>query len=135
MQNDDYGQSISLILCFTFLPGIFVVGAAYATLQNDSHTENSTGKWRVFVALCTLPCLLSIIVGFLCVPESARWLSSEGKNDQALKILRDAAMANGHSDPYEVFPRSVRIKQEVSHKNASINQLFKPSWREKMLRM
>ena len=51
-------------------------------------------NWRLFVVLCALPCFISILIGWLYVPESVRWLVSEGRNDEAVEILREAARVN-----------------------------------------
>ena len=51
-------------------------------------------NWRLFVTVCALPCFVSIIIGWLYVPESVRWLISVGRNEEAVAILRDAARVN-----------------------------------------
>lgn len=51
-------------------------------------------NWRLFVTLCALPCFISIIIGWLYVPESVRWLISVGRNEEAVAILREAARVN-----------------------------------------
>jgi len=53
---------------------------------------------------------------------------SQGRNDEALNILRKAARTNG-LDPDEVFPSGFVIKPEPEE-NSSYLQLFTPKWRK-----
>jgi MFS family permease len=128
---------------------------AYLGLQQ----ENS---WRIFVLLCSIPCLLSSLFAFLwgefvtvtqtlffmdshqpttlsyylptlsTVPESPRWLVSQGKADKALEILRHGALLNG-KDPAELFPEGIhfiRDPLEEEDQVHSISHLFENEWRK-----
>jgi MFS family permease len=106
---------------------LYVVAIAFCFLQNN--------HWRVFMSLCAVPCVLSLFVGYLYVPESPRWLASKGRLDEALDILKYAASMNGQEDIDIVFPSRLRILPEPEYKHASIRDLLQPKWRWIMLRL
>ena len=87
-------------------------------------------SWRLFVVLCGIPCVLSTFLTIFWVPESPRWLLTQGKQDKALAILRNAAATNG-LDPMEVFPEGVTLidKYAAETEVQSIFTLFTPEWR------
>lgn len=61
--------------------------------------------WKIFAIVTSVPLGLAFITPFV-VPESARWLISQGKTDRALKILKRIEKRNGTTvDPqlYEDF--------------------------------
>jgi putative MFS transporter len=70
-------------------------------------------SWRLFVAVCVIPSLLSVFASYMFVPESPRWLVTKGKKDQALAILRKAAEKNG-INPYKAFPEGITLQDETS---------------------
>ena len=88
----------------------------------------SEGNWRLFVALCALPCLLSTLLGVLFVPESPRWLLSQGRHDEAVKILQAAAKINKVALPDDLY-----IKEESVVKEGGFADLLAPSWRRTTL--
>ena len=106
-------------------------------VTGDSDDGGGRGghNWRLFVQLCTVPCVLSLLIGYFCVPESALWLAAEGKSEEALEVLRRGARANGHQDPYVLFPETIRLHKDLSHQNASISDLFTSEWREITFRL
>ena len=75
-------------------------------------------SWRIFVLLCSIPCLISTILCYWFVPESPRWLVSQNKPKDALAILRDAAHTNG-KNPSRLFPLHLSLaqKDEVESSN------------------
>eukprot|EP00542_Grammatophora_oceanica_P007818 CAMPEP_0194068554 /NCGR_PEP_ID=MMETSP0009_2-20130614/87159_1 /TAXON_ID=210454 /ORGANISM="Grammatophora oceanica, Strain CCMP 410" /LENGTH=562 /DNA_ID=CAMNT_0038721665 /DNA_START=56 /DNA_END=1742 /DNA_ORIENTATION=+ len=93
---------------FWTLGMLLVVGSAYVSLQylNDN--------WRLLVAFCSLPCFVS---GCIYVPESPRWLITTGRMDEAVTILRHAAMQNGmdESRAMDLFPEGTRIRDVSEH--------------------
>ena len=66
-------------------------------------------------------------VAVVFVPESPRWLLTQGKHDEALEVLR-AAAARNRKNPLEVFPPGTIIlkEEEESH---NLCTLFRPEWR------
>ncbi len=101
------------------------VGIFLAYLADDALTGGD--HWRTMFALAVIPGAL-LIVGFLLVPESARWLLRRGRRDEARDSLRkmagddaegDAALAameqdlaeeaaEGHATWGEVFAKGMR---------------------------
>lgn len=80
-------------------------------------------SWRLFVALCAIPCLLSTFATMKCVPESPRWLIMKGRNQEALQILMHAATVNGF-DAQLIFPEGCVIEcDEVE--SSDFKDLFK----------
>ena len=55
---------------------------AYFALQEQE-------SWRLFVLLCSFPCILSTAFAWMWVPESPRWLISHGKSDKAIQVRQD----------------------------------------------
>ncbi|KAL7578258.1 hypothetical protein ACA910_012676 [Epithemia clementina (nom. ined.)] len=137
------GKILLSIEYFWTVGCLYVVGVAYVTLHGmpqggGEDGSSSTGgghHWRTFVVLCTWPCLVSLIIGYFCVPESALWLASEGRSEEALEVLRKGAISNGHEDPFSVFPQNLHLRRDASHRNASIADLFTPEWREITFRL
>lgn len=71
------------------------VGIFLAYLADDALTGGD--HWREMFALAVIPGVL-LIVGFLCVPESARWLLRRGRREQARVTLRKLAGDEAEGD-------------------------------------
>ncbi|XP_063698677.1 carcinine transporter-like [Culicoides brevitarsis] len=85
--------------------------------------------WRTFTIVTSVPLALAILTPWV-VPESARWLVSQGKTDKAMKILKKFEKVNKTTvDPviYKQFQASCEAiqKEEENNANYSILDLFK----------
>ena len=79
-------------------------------------------SWRIFVIICAIPCVLSLIASMKYVPESPRWLIMKGRNEEAVEILKYAATING-IDAIQAFPDGCIIEcKEEEYSN--IRELF-----------
>lgn len=117
------GRYLLLIEYFWTAGSILVPVLAYLTLELS---------WKLFIILCAVPCLISLIITYLFVPESPRWLICKGKAEEALTILRNAARINGN-DPYILFPEGCIISIDEEEESSKVCDLFHLKWRRTTL--
>lgn len=117
--NENRGRYLMLIEYFWTAGSMLVPVLAYLTLEMS---------WKLFVVLCAMPCVLSLVMTYSFVPESPRWLVCQGRDNEAWTILRSAARMNGH-DPYTLFPEGSIICHNEEEDSSAICDLFKPKWR------
>jgi len=115
------GKNLSCIEFFWTAGSMSVPLVAYITV-------GSGRSWQLFVMVCAVPCLASVIYGSIYVPESPRWLISCGRSKEALEILKQAATVNG-KDIDVLFPKGVVLKDE-REESSNFGDLFKPKWRK-----
>jgi len=126
------GKNLLVIEYFWTFGVLLVVGFARSTL--DVSGSDGSNNWRFFVSLCSLPCFTSIVLGYFYVPESPRWLcTQDGRSNEALEILRIAAMTN-RLDPDFLFPRDLELLAEEEEESDCL-ELFSPRWRWTTLKL
>ncbi|XP_045592126.1 organic cation transporter protein [Procambarus clarkii] len=69
------------------------------------------GNWRLLTALSASPMILSCLA-FWILPESARWLLSQGRVEETVEILIMIAKVNGRTIPYGVLHNMKRSSQQ-----------------------
>ncbi|XP_017017886.1 organic cation transporter protein [Drosophila kikkawai] len=85
--------------------------------------------WKILAIVTSAPLFLAIFTPMI-VPESARWLVSQGKVDKAIGILKKLEKRNGRQVPaqtYQNFADSCKRmrEQEAQNGNYSVLDLFK----------
>nr|XP_034173980.1 organic cation transporter protein-like isoform X1 [Osmia lignaria] len=85
--------------------------------------------WRMTCIATSVPLILAMAAPFL-IPESARWLVSQGQVDRAIKILHKFEYMNGTKVPDDIYKRfretCERIcKEEEADKTYSVLDLFR----------
>lgn len=88
-------------------------GMVAALITYGSAQIESTWSWRlpsVFQAIPSILCL--VLLPF--VPESPRWLVSQGKNEQALKVLA-ITLSNGNTSDSEVLTAYNQIVVSIAY--------------------
>lgn len=128
---DSRGKNLLVIEYFWTIGVLFVVLMAKLTLGEGEHT--GPASWRIFVVICTIPCWFSVLIGFCWVPESPRWLCTQGRTDEAMTIIRQAAKTNG-LDVGFVFPEEMRLEDE-EEEESDFCELFSPLWRWTTLKL
>uniref|UniRef100_A0A1B0GPP7 Major facilitator superfamily (MFS) profile domain-containing protein n=1 Tax=Phlebotomus papatasi TaxID=29031 RepID=A0A1B0GPP7_PHLPP len=87
------------------------------------------GDWKMFTIVTSAPLCLAILTPFI-VPESARWLVSQGKIEKAIKILKKFEKINGKDvspQIYKDFSEScAKIQEEEAQSQSySVLDLFR----------
>lgn len=72
-------------------------------------------------------------MGYCFVPESPRWLCTQGRCDEALQIIRKAAKLN-KLDAEELFPTGIQLENE-EEEESDLCELFSPRWRWTTLKL
>ena len=108
---------------FAIVTGFLVVYFVnyFIALQGDQVWNQQLG-WRWMFGSEALPAVLLLVCLFF-VPESPRWLTKQGRGDEALGIL---ARVDG-ADYAET--ELAEIKDAIAHESGSIAQLFQPGMR------
>ena len=114
------GRYLLLIEYFWTAGSMAVPLVAYLTVGNGL-------SWNVFVLICAIPCIASFVLGMYLVPESPRWLLSQGRRDEAMQILRDAAAVN-KLDPTSVYPIGTELEHE-EEETGKFSDLLSPKWK------
>jgi MFS family permease len=127
------GKYLLLIEYFWTIGTLYVVVMAYLTLGGRAEEGDHVVNWRLFAVLSSLPCSVSIVLGFWLVPESPRWLCTVNRCDEALEIIRNAAKTNGRDVDF-LFPRQMTLVAEVEE-DSSFMELLAPKWRWTMLKL
>ncbi len=104
LPTDNRGKYLLLIKYFWTIGSCVIPVLAYVSFE-------VAGSWRLFAVLCALPSIFSVIVSSIFVPESPRWMASQGRKEEALTVLREAAKLNG-VDVETVFPEGMMLADE-----------------------
>ncbi|XP_034562540.1 solute carrier family 22 member 13-like [Notolabrus celidotus] len=60
-------------------------------------------NWRILQLVLFSPLLLTVGFLYWCLPESARWLTTQGRKEEALKVLERAARVNKRKVPKDLI--------------------------------
>lgn len=99
--------------------------AADATAEMIRTSWNGTMGWRWMFWAMIVPATLFFIFGFV-LPESPRWLASNGKNDKALAIFR--RICNEATAQAELAAIKASTEADnANNSNGGLRKLFHPS--------
>jgi sugar porter (SP) family MFS transporter len=97
------------------------VGIFFAYLADDALT--SSDRWRLMFGLAVIPGV-ALAIGFLVMPESARWLLKMGRRDRA---RASAVKVNGPEvADEELATIEADLQAEASEGDASWGEVFSP---------
>jgi len=114
------GQYLNSLNYFWGVGSVLVTAFAYFTLSGE------VKHWRLFVFLCAIPSFISAILCWCFIPESPRWLLSQGRGGEAMEILRNMADWNGRQG---VYKEGVVLKDTHEVENSSFAVLLSAKWR------
>ncbi|KAM6309126.1 synaptic vesicle glycoprotein 2B [Aegotheles albertisi] len=109
LSREKRGEHLSWLCMFWMIGGIFASAMAWSIIPHygwgfSMGTKYHFHSWRVFVLVCALPCIASL-VALKFMPESPRFLLEIGKHDEAWMILKQVHDTNmrAKGEPERVF--------------------------------
>nr|CAD7205437.1 unnamed protein product [Timema douglasi] len=117
--------------CFVSLGTITLPGLAWAIIPQPWRVQLpwcTYSSWRVFLVVCSVPGLITAILLGVFLPESPRFLYSQGRYDETLAVLRRIFSINTSCPPqqYPLIELSTDPDQTlVKSNNRSIKCLIK----------
>nr|8ET6_A Chain A, OCT1 [Homo sapiens]8ET7_A Chain A, OCT1 [Homo sapiens]8ET8_A Chain A, OCT1 [Homo sapiens] len=108
-----YRRTVAILYQMAFTVGLVLLsGVAYAIPH-----------WRWLQLAVSLPTFLFLLY-YWCVPESPRWLLSQKRNTQAIKIMDHIAQKNGKLPPADL--KMLSLKEDSTEKlSPSFADLFR----------
>uniref|UniRef100_A0A8C3QJQ0 Synaptic vesicle glycoprotein 2C n=1 Tax=Cyanoderma ruficeps TaxID=181631 RepID=A0A8C3QJQ0_9PASS len=109
LAREKRGEHLSWLCMFWMIGGIYASAMAWAIIPHYGWSFSMGSayqfhSWRVFVIVCALPCVSSV-VALTFMPESPRFLLEVGKHDEAWMILKQIHDTNmrARGQPEKVF--------------------------------
>ncbi|KAG2458234.1 S22AD protein, partial [Polypterus senegalus] len=98
-------RSLATIIthCFSGVGLMTLAGIAYGVRD-----------WRILQLVLSLPAAV-LVVYYWILPESARWLLTQGRTEEAKKIIANAAHVNKRKVPYELLEKRCCRKLVIKH--------------------
>ncbi|XP_060116243.1 synaptic vesicle glycoprotein 2B [Heteronotia binoei] len=109
LSREKRGEHLSWLCMFWMIGGLYASIMAWSIIPHygwgfSMGTNYHFHSWRVFVVVCSLPCIASL-VALKFMPESPRFLLEIGKHDEAWMILKQVHDTNmrAKGEPERVF--------------------------------
>ncbi|XP_073344778.1 solute carrier family 22 member 13-like [Pagrus major] len=115
-------------LCTTIIIIFFSVG-----LMLLSGIAYLIPNWRILLLVLASPVVLLLGFFYWFLPESARWLITQGRKEEALRGVRRAARVNGRTVPEDLLDK---LEMEVTSEKRNMLDVFRiPYLRKRTLIM
>uniref|UniRef100_A0A3B5BGI5 Solute carrier family 22 member 13-like n=1 Tax=Stegastes partitus TaxID=144197 RepID=A0A3B5BGI5_9TELE len=117
--SDSSKFALCTILCHSFFPlGLMMLSGLAYFIRN----------WRILQLVLFSPLVLVVGIFYMILPESARWLITQGRKDEAIKAIRRAAKVNKRTVPENLLDK---LELEDTSKRGSILDIFRISYLRK----
>ncbi|XP_028333085.1 solute carrier family 22 member 13-like [Gouania willdenowi] len=85
-------------------------------------------NWRILQIVLFSPLILILVPYYWILPESARWLITQGKKKEAIKLIQKAAKVNGRKVPENLLEK---LEVEGPTKSGTMMDIFRISYLRK----
>ncbi|CAH1153588.1 unnamed protein product [Phaedon cochleariae] len=108
------GSMLSFMAAFWTLGNLFVAGLAWLIIPSEIGFKNQYfvyNSWRIFLLICSFPSF--IVAALLCfLPESPKFLLSQGRSEEAITIFRYIYHVNTGNDADDYPVKHLIYEQE-----------------------
>ncbi|XP_029385332.1 solute carrier family 22 member 13b [Echeneis naucrates] len=119
----EWSDSSKFALCTIIAHSFFPIG-----LMMLSGIAFLVRNWRILQLVLFSPLVLVLGIFYWILPESARWLITQGKKKEAIKEIRRAAKVNGRKVPEDLLDK---LEDETPSKRGNLLDLFRISYLRK----
>ncbi|XP_070784277.1 solute carrier family 22 member 13-like [Enoplosus armatus] len=117
--SDSSKFAFCTIICHSSFPlGLMVLSGVAYLIRN----------WRILQLVLFSPLVLVLGIFYWILPESARWLMTQGRKEEAIKEVRRAARVNGRKVPEDLLDK---LEVEGTSKRGSMLDIFRISYLRK----
>lgn len=111
---------------------------AAAWITYGTFRINNTWSWRIPSVLQGVPSLIQVLLVFIVVPESPRWLVRQGREEEARQILAYWHCNGDDNDPlvhfeYNEITSAIALETEISRTTTYKSLFTTPGNRRRML--
>ncbi|KAJ4925271.1 hypothetical protein JOQ06_018006 [Pogonophryne albipinna] len=117
--SDSSKFALCTIICHSSYPLGLIMLSGIAYLIRD---------WRILQLVLFCPLVLVLGIFYWILPESARWLITQGRKEEAINEIRKAAKVNGRKVPEDLLDK---LGVEGPSKRGSMLDLFRISYLRK----
>jgi len=109
------GSMLSFMAAFWTLGNLFVAGLAWLIIPAEIGIETKYfmyNSWRIFLLVCSIPSFVVTVLLFF-LPESPKFLLSQGKSEEALAIFKYIYHVNTGNDAEDFPVKHLIFEQEI----------------------
>ncbi|MEQ2223916.1 hypothetical protein ILYODFUR_002076 [Ilyodon furcidens] len=117
--SDSSKFALCTIICHAFFPlGLMILSGIAFLIRN----------WRILQMVLFSPLIIVLGIFYWILPESARWLTTQGRNEEAIKEVRRAAKVNKRKVPEELLEK---LESKGAIKKGTMLDIFRLSYLRK----
>ncbi|MED6265593.1 hypothetical protein CHARACLAT_027021 [Characodon lateralis] len=117
--SDSSKFALCTIICHAFFPlGLMILSGIAFLIRN----------WRILQMVLFSPLIIVLGIFYWILPESARWLTTQGRNEEAIKEVRRAAKVNKRNVPEELLEK---LESKGAIKKGTMLDIFRLSYLRK----
>ncbi|KAM6900193.1 solute carrier family 22 member 13-like [Xenentodon cancila] len=117
--SDSSKFALCTIISHSFFPlGLIILSGIAYFIRN----------WRILQLVLFSPLVLVLGIFYWILPESARWLITQGRKEEAIKAIRRAAKVNKRNVPEELLEK---LEAEGTTKTGTMLDIFRLSYLRK----
>uniref|UniRef100_A0A3Q2G0F1 Solute carrier family 22 member 13b n=1 Tax=Cyprinodon variegatus TaxID=28743 RepID=A0A3Q2G0F1_CYPVA len=103
--SDSSKFALCTIICHAFYPlGLMILSGVAFFIRN----------WRILQMVLFSPLFVVLGIFYWILPESARWLITQGRKEEAIKAIRRAAKVNKRNAPEELLEKVSHTKNSLT---------------------